>query len=210
MPGRSSTEGGGFYASAQRRVKSPENFTPPAARRPHPALLRATTAEVRGVYEIGPLLPLSLVVLPELDPNDDDTLPLRLMARGATWRRALATLETRWQAIPLGRALHAAVVQMMTSARVRRAPLTEDEMIDIEAAERFLREERQEERAAIIGAMFPALVQLAELRMGRAMGDDQRAALRRRIDVDGVQAASDALVSLDAVALSAWLREGSA
>ena len=163
----------------------------------------------RGVYDLGDLLPLSLVVLSELDPSDDDTLPLRLMDTGATWNRALDTLEARRAQIPRGRMLYAAVVQMLEGARKRGARMTEEDMIDLAAAEEFLRHERaealQQSRTETLGAVLPALLRLIELRLARPVTDDERTALSRRIDTDGARVVADALVSLDPPSLAAWL-----
>lgn len=49
-----------------------------------------------------------------------------------------------------------------------------------------------------------------ERRLGRPLGDPERGVLQRRLRALGVEAVSDALVSLDVTALAAWLRETSA
>ena len=67
------------------------------AGRPDTAIgaLRAAPSDgwPRGFYDLGGALPLSLVVLSELD-DGDDTLPLRLMGTGPTLRAALHALRT--------------------------------------------------------------------------------------------------------------------
>ena len=182
------------------------------AGRPDGALIafRATPSVgwPRGFYDLGEALPLSLVVLSELD-DSDDTLPLRLMGAGATLKAALYALSARQEVIPQGRSLNNTVVQVFISARRRGLRITEDLMLDTTEAEEFLRQQRREGlreglREGVL-LVLPTVVRVAESRLARAVTDAEREALLQKIHTDGAEAVGDALVSLDPDALARWL-----
>ena len=154
----------------------------------------------RGFYDLGEALPLSLVVLSELD-DSDDTLPLRLMGAGATLKAALYALSARQEVIPQGRSLNNTVVQVFISARRRGLRITEDLMLDTTEAEEFLRQQRREGVLLVL----PAVVRVAESRLARAVTDAERETLLQKIHTDGAEAVGDALVSLAPEALARWL-----
>ncbi|MBK6535142.1 MAG: hypothetical protein IPF99_38115 [Deltaproteobacteria bacterium] len=182
------------------------------AGRPDGALIafRATPSVgwPRGFYDLGEALPLSLVVLSELD-DSDDTLPLRLMGAGATLRAALYALSARQEVIPRGRSLNSTVVQVFMSARRRGLRITEDLMLDTTEAEEYLRQQRREGlreglREGVL-LVLPTVVRVAESRLARAVTDAEREALLQKIHTDGAEAVGDALVSLAPEALARWL-----
>ena len=162
----------------------------------------------RGFYDLGEALPLSLVVLSELD-DSDDTLPLRLMGAGATLKAALYALSARQEVIPRGRSLNSTVVQVFMSARRRGLRITEDLMLDTTEAEEYLRQQRREGlreglREGVL-LVLPTVVRVAESRLARAVTDAEREALLQKIHTDGAEAVGDALVSLAPEALARWL-----
>lgn len=167
-----------------------------------------------GFYDLGPALPLSLVVLSEL-PLADETLPLRLMGAGATFQGALRSLRERYGQVPRGRKLYTTVVQLLLAARRRGVALTEAIMLDLTEAEEYLRtqhalgleEGRLEGQQRATHALLPALVRVTELTLYRAITDAERDALVRRLDTDGPADVGHALATLDAPALAAWLRD---
>ncbi len=174
------------------------------AGRPDGALLAFRAAPSigwpRGFYDLGAALPLSLVVLSELD-DSDDTLPLRLMGAGATLKAALYALSARQEVIPRGRSLNNTVVQVFMSARRRGLQITEDLMLDTTEAEEYLRQQRREGVLLVL----PAVVRVAESRLARAVTEAEREMLLQKIHTDGAEAVGDALVSLAPDALARWL-----
>ena len=174
----------------------------------------------RGFYDLGEALPLSLVVLSELD-DSDDTLPLRLMGAGATLKAALYALSARQEVIPQGRSLNNTVVQVFISARRRGLRITEDLMLDTTEAEEFLRQQHteglreglreglqeglQEGLREGVLLVLPTVVRVAESRLARAVTEAERETLLQKIHTDGAEAVGDALVSLDPDALARWL-----
>jgi len=162
----------------------------------------------RGFYDLGEALPLSLVVLSELD-DSDDTLPLRLMGAGATLKAALYALSARQEVIPRGRSLNNTVVQVFMSARRRGLRITEDLMLDTTEAEEYLRQQHTEGlreglREGVL-LVLPTVVRVAESRLARAVTDAERETLLQKIHTDGAEAVGDALVSLAPDALARWL-----
>ena len=182
------------------------------AGRPDGALLAFRAAPSigwpRGFYDLGAALPLSLVVLSELD-DSDDTLPLRLMGAGATLKAALYALSARQEVIPRGRSLNNTVVQVFMSARRRGLQITEDLMLDTTEAEEYLRQQHTEGlreglREGVL-LVLPTIVRVAESRLARAVTEAERETLLQKIHTDGAEAVGDALVSLAPDALARWL-----
>jgi hypothetical protein len=162
----------------------------------------------RGFYDLGAALPLSLVVLSELD-DGDDTLPLRLMGTGATLKAALHALRTRYGVLPRGRALFAEVVQVFLAARRRGERLTEELMVDLTEAYEYMRQQHTEGlreglREGVL-LVLPTIVRVAESRLEREVTEAERETLLQKIHTDGAEAVGDALVSLDPDALARWL-----
>jgi hypothetical protein len=157
----------------------------------------------RGFYDLGAGLPLSLVVLSELDATDD-TLPLRLMGAGATLSAALRALHARHRALPRGRTLFAAVVQVLLSAQRRGEQIPEALMLDLTEAEEYMRQQHAEGlREGLREGM--RLGQGVERKLARVLTDAEWEALAQRISDDGAEAVGDALVSLAPDALARWL-----
>ncbi len=159
----------------------------------------------RGVYHLSAGMPVSFVVLSELEETDD-TLSLRLMGSGATLAAALRTLRERYSVLPRGRALFAEVVQMFLAARKRGERLTEEFMVDLTEAYEYM--DRQHEEGLQKGREEGArsmLTRLTELKLARPLTDAERAVMLQRIELDGVEAVGEALVSLDRDALGVWL-----
>ena len=159
-----------------------------------------------GFYELAPALGLSLVVLSEL-PQTDDTLPLRLMGAGATWGEALTELQTRYEHLPHGAALHEAVVETFLAARERGALPAEVSMLDLTRAREFIRTERLAGRVeGRVEALAP-LVRLFARRLGRPLTDAERDTLSSRLDTLGGDRLGDVVLDLTPDELGAWLTD---
>ncbi|MFO0647288.1 MAG: hypothetical protein U0326_13705 [Polyangiales bacterium] len=164
-----------------------------------------------GFYDLGDALPLVFVVLSEL-PDDDDTLPLRVMGAGTSLRRALRRLRQRYSALPKGPALFATVVNVFLAARKRGTDLSEALMVDLTEAYEYMRTEREAGlrqgrlEGRIEGILTP-LAHLCERKLARALTETERDGLLRRVERDGATSASDAVLDLGPTELAAWLRD---
>lgn len=176
--------------------------------RPDAALraFRATPTDgwPTGFYDMGESLPLSWVVLSELEETEE-SLPLRLMGAGKTLRRSVAALREA----PVGEVRGALLLRMVErhiERRVRgvRTPeeAEEDEVMKgFPLVEAMQREARTEGRAE--GTLL-ALVRIVERRLRRELSAVERDVLHERLAQLGDRAVDDAL-DLDAPALDAWL-----
>jgi hypothetical protein len=153
-----------------------------------------------GFYDLGDGLPLSIVVLSELEATDD-TLALRLMGAGRTLVGALRALRARYEAMPRGRALFAVVVQVLLAAQRRGEPITEATMFDTSEAEEWMRRERAEGmREGTREGM--RLVRVVEGKLARTLTEPEWDALMQMIGDDGAASVGAALDALDADALA--------
>jgi hypothetical protein len=155
-----------------------------------------------GFYDLGPALPLVIVVLAEL-PETPDTLALRLMGAGPTLRRAITDLQGT-PAGPVRDALVRRVAELHHDRGVRDpdAPEDEDELVRslpfVEELERRCREEGRTEGTLL------ALVRIVERRLRREVSASEREALGARLDQLG-DASLDAALDLDPAALVRWI-----
>ncbi len=175
--------------------------------RPDTAIAKLHATPMRdwptGFYDVGDALPLVFVVISEL-PDDDDTLPLRVMGAGTSLHRALRRLRQRYRALPKGPALFATVVNVFLAARKRGAVLSEALMVDLTEAYEYMR--TQHEAGRLEGTLAP-LAHLCERKLSRALTETERDGLQRRVERDGANPASDAVFDLGPVELAAWLRD---
>jgi len=164
----------------------------------------------RGFYDLGPAMPLVIVVLSEL-PATPDTLALRLMGAGLTLRRAITDLQGTPPG-PVRDALVRRVVELHHDREVRdpHAPEDEDELMRslpfVEELERRCRTEGHTEgrtEGRTEGALL-ALVRYVERSLGRATTEAERDALRRGLMRRG-DAMLDEVFALPPAALDAWL-----
>ncbi len=95
---------------------------------------------------------------------------------------------------------------MFLAARKRGERLTEEFMVDLTEAYEYM--DRQHEEGLQKGREEGArsmLTRLTELKLARPLTDAERAVMLQRIELDGVEAVGEALVSLDRDALGVWL-----
>ena len=169
-----------------------------------------------GVYATAPMFGVWFVVIPEL-PEEPSTLAVRLLGRGRRWVEACRALETGEHDTPRGRGLRGAVHGLLArGASATMVPAEEDDMFyhpdfaeDFEEYRVELLQEgielgKAEGKAEERHALLPALLVLAELRLGRALSDAERGAVASRVERDGASAAV-ALSTLDATALAGWI-----
>ncbi len=167
--------------------------------------LRRDHAWPSGVYALGAAWGFYVVVLSEL-PATPDTLPLRLLGRGATRRNALLELRDDCDRAPRGGTLLELVVQVVDRARRAGAVFTETEMIDLSYARKLRqqafeegREEGREEGA------FSLLRALVSARLGRPLREREASSLRARLHTDDAQTLAAAVTSRAPDELAAWL-----
>ena len=178
-----------------------------------------------GMYT-GPLpaLPFRIVVLNEL-PEDRATLPLRLLGRGATLRRALrefaALPRDAWERQHIAPLLVRCFVELQEAKT--NPVLTEEEKELLMTAQEFI--ENLEEKALQQGVQLglqqgvqqglqqgvqqglqPILHQMTR-KLGRPVSPEERAVLRRRFDTLGPDRLGDVVLDLPATALAAWLAD---
>lgn len=165
-----------------------------------------------GFYA-GPLsaVPFRLVVLSEL-PEDRVTLPLRLLGRGATLRRAARDLAAlppdAWEQQhirPLLVRLHVEIQEAQ-----RKPVLTEEEKELMVTAQEFVKnlEENAIKRGQQQGHQL--LMHQFARRLGRPVSEEERAVLRTRFDALGPDRLGDVVFDFDAAALASWLADPSA
>lgn len=202
------------HARSLKRVDCAERTWLLCGGRPEQAL-RALRAEPMpgwplGFYDAAPALPLVIVVLSELAP-DDDSLSLRLMGAGTTFERAVHDLRARFGVVARGSALFAAVVHRFLEARRRGGKLTEDpHMVDLTEAYEYMRTQweaghREGQREGERAATLAMLVRMTEHKLQRPLTETERAGLVQRVDRDGADPLSDAVLDLTPAALARWL-----
>jgi hypothetical protein len=180
-----------------------------------------------GVYSTAqPEVPVRLVVLGELPPTRD-TLPLRLMGRGATAERAAWDLGALPRDAWERRILEPAMISLQKKIERAQASghLTEEEreilvngqkLIDAienrgwergrsEGRQQGQREGRQQgQREGRQQGLEPVVHQFGR-KLGRPLTERQRATILRRLDTLGPDRLGDVVLDLDAAALAAWL-----
>ncbi len=180
-----------------------------------------------GIYT-GPLpaVPFRIVVLSEL-PEDRITLPLRLLGRGATLRRALRELTAlppeAWESqhiLPL-------LVRLPIEVQEPDATtvLTEDEKEMIVTAQEFIQDLRKNAETALQRGLEQGVQQGLQQgvqqglqlvlhqfarKLGRPVSDDERALLRARLDTLGPDRVGDVVLDLPPAALAEWLADPAA
>ncbi len=170
-----------------------------------------------GFYELRGL-DLAIVVLAEL-PASDDTLALRLLGAGATFRAALDDLRTRYGQVPRGEALRETVIQEFLAAGQRGAPLTENDMVDTSEARALMDDLwkrglsqgiSQGLSEGLSQGQLLVLTQMFQRRLGRPLTDIENTTLTARFHALGHERLSAVVLDLDATALAAWLADPSA
>ena len=195
------------------KAAAPERLWLPCAGRPDEALRRfrftPAAAWPKGFYELSEMLPVTLVVLPELD-DTPDTVALRLMSRSESLNRALRTLRARTDDVPEGRRLFVAVVKWIHTWRGRGLRWEEDAMLDLTETEAFL--ERQFAAGMQQGMQqgIALLLRQFSRRLDRALTDDERAAVTARLNTLGADRLGDVVLDLSALDLAVWLGDPAA
>jgi hypothetical protein len=155
--------------------------------------------------EVRESLPVSLVVLPEVE-DTPDTVALRLMSRSESLNRALRTLRGRTDDVPQGRRLFVAAVKWIHTWRGRGLRWEEDAMLDLTETEAFL---ARQFAAGMQQGLAPLLRQFSR-RLDRALTDDERAVVTARLNTLGADRLGDVVLALSALDLSAWLADPAA
>ena len=207
----------------------------PCAGRPDEALRRfafsPSAGWPAGFYTLSEALPVTVVVLPELD-DSVDTVALRLMGRREPLNRALRTLRRRTADIPRGRRLFVAVVQWINTWRGRGLRWEEDAMLDLTETEAFLERQfaagmqqgmrqgmrqgmqegmqqgmRQGMQEGMQQGQLSLLTRLFERRLARPLTASECARLAERLRALGVDALTDAALTDAPDALAEILRD---
>ena len=189
-----------------------------------------------GVYA-GPLpaIPFRIVVLSEL-PEDRTTLPLRLLGRGATLRRAVRELMAlppevweRQHILPLLVRLQVEIQDAETNTVLteeeKEVLVTAQELVKNiqetahrQGLEKGLEKGRQQglelvkniKETAQRQGQEKGLVQLFALKLARPISDEEQAVLRGRFDTIGPDRIGALLLQLPGDALAAWLADPNA
>ena len=192
------------------KTAAPERLWLPCAGRPDAALRQFGFSPApewpRGFYALSEALPVTVVVLPELE-DTPDTLALRLMSRNDSLTRAARTLRARTAEVPQGRRLFVAVVKWIHTWRGRGLRWEEDAMLDLTETEAFL--ERQFAAGMQQGMQqgLAPLLRLFSRRLQRALTDVERAVIIARLDTLGADRLGDVVLDLSAPELAAWLAD---
>ncbi|MEZ4307795.1 MAG: hypothetical protein R3F14_07075 [Polyangiaceae bacterium] len=165
-------------------------------------------------------VPVRLVILSELPPTRE-TLPLRLMARGATFARAVQDLADlpadAWERRLLAPIMLSLQAKIANAQPIR--PLSEEEKellvnglkmieaIEAKGWKRGIRQGRKEGRAAgVREGLEPVLHQFAR-RLGAPLTPEQTDTILHRMTTLGPDRLGDVVLDLDATALAAWLAD---
>lgn len=178
-----------------------------------------------GVYA-GPLpaVPFRIVVLSEL-PEDRTTLPLRLLGRGATLRRAVRELMAlppeAWEQQHIGPLLVRLQVEIQDAEA--NTVLTEEEKELLVTAQELVKNIKETaHRQGLEKGMEKGLEQglekgrqqeilhLFAFKLGRPISDEEQAVLRGRFDTIGPDRVGAVLLQLPGDALAAWLADPNA
>jgi hypothetical protein len=164
-----------------------------------------------GVYSTAQTaVPVRLVVLGELPPTRD-TLPLRLMGRGAAAERAARELGALPRDAWERRILEPAMISLQKKIERVQASghLTEEEREILVNGQKLIDaiENRGLERGRSEGRQqgLELVVHLFGRKLGRPLTDRQRATILRRLDTLGPDRLGDVVLDLDTAALAAWL-----
>lgn len=152
-------------------------------------------------------LGLWMIVVPAL-PRTSETLPLRLLGRGRVLEEALSDLRRLPGTAPLRARLVAVVARLRPTDELQNEEesrmftmMSKQELDGLVAEGR--KEGREEGREE---GRVAALAIIARRRLARELSSDERGVLAVRVRQLGDDAACDAVLSLDAAALVAWLR----
>lgn len=167
-------------------------------------------SEMTGVYRLPPGWATGLAVLSEL-PKRPETLLLRLLGRGATFRTALAELV----ALPPGAWARRVAGPVLARLRfaVQAAKLEGESMSDEEAAlmatgEQLYHEWEQRTREqGLAQGREQVLSRLFARRLGRALGEAEAQVLHARLASLGAERLSDVVLELEGDALAGWLND---
>lgn len=170
--------------------------------------LRPAKGWPRGVYAgPQPAVPMRLVVVSEL-PEVRSTLLLRLMGRGAVFRRALRELARlppdaweRQHAAPFLLGLRTEIEEARASGLLK-----EEEEILVTGQELYnslLNQGRTEGRTEGLRPLIHQFVR----KLGRSLTDDEHATIVQRLGTVGPDRLGDAAIDFEAEALAAWLAD---
>lgn len=203
------------------KTAPPERLWLPCAGRPDAALRQfgfsAAPGWPAGFYALSEALPVTVVVLSELD-DTIDTVALRLMGRREPLNRALRTLRGRTAEIPRGRRLFVAVVSWINTWRGRGLRWEEDAMLDLTETEAFLERQfaagmqqgmQQGVQQGVQQGLAPLLRQFSR-RLERVLSESERAVIVERLATLGADRVGDVVLDLSGPELSAWLADPAA
>ncbi|HEU4412134.1 MAG TPA: hypothetical protein VFS43_43230 [Polyangiaceae bacterium] len=176
--------------------------------------------ELAGVYRLPPGWATSLVVLSELPPRPE-TLLLRLLGRGATFRAALVELA----ALPPGTWVRRVAGPVLTrlrfalqAAKLDGEPMNDEEVALMTTGEQLYQEWEQRTREqglsqglaqgreqGLSQGREQVLSRQFARRLGRALGEAEAQALRARLASLGADRLSDVVLELEGDALARWL-----
>jgi len=172
----------------------------------------------RGVYTAPPGFRLRLVVVSELQKTRS-TLMLRLLGTGRTFRDALKELEQlpvdAWEvrtSLPLLIRYQIEIMSLPVTERTaeEEAIMAVHELYEKWERERIeLGEKRGMERGKTLGLEegLAPLVRLYERRLGRELGQCERASLRERLGTLGPKRLGDVVLDLSSEELARWLSD---
>ena len=169
--------------------------------------LRPAPAHPRGVYRTPDAFGLWLVVAAEL-PENRDTLALRLLGRGDTFRRAVDALQhlppETWEHRLL------TILVQWRCVITEQPTLTDEDREFMEATQSAF--ERMQTRARDEGLSqgLSPLTHQFERRLQRPLSERERATLVDRLQRVGPVRLGDVVLDLDPAALAAWLADPAA
>ena len=160
-----------------------------------------------GAYETTPGLQVKMLVLTEL-PRSRDTLPLRLLGRGALLRDALRELRAlppdAWERTA------AAPVFVRLQVELPKDRTAEEEEIAMTGHEMIQDIERKAKQTGVVEGAAVSFAHMIERRLGRSLQEDERERLRERVGSLGSTRVGDVILDLSADDLATWLADPNA
>ena len=159
-----------------------------------------------GAYETTPGLQVKMLVLTEL-PRSRDTLPLRLLGRGALLRDALRELRAlppdAWERTAAAPVFVRLQVELPKDPKDRTA---DEEEIAMTGQEIMKDTERKGEQKGLAKGTAPLMHQF-ERRLARPLSEEEHARLIERLDTLGSDRVGDVILDLSADELATWLAD---